>query len=144
MWLGEDAQGDAWVEDDGERDPDGLDAPPYALADEVRRPGRGRGRWPGTSGPTTSGPTTSGSTRSEEDEAPGRRILLPAFALGAVVGMLLLGLVWGATAMFGGSDAPADRAPTGGTNRDPQQAAATSAAPAGPTRLERCRRPTPT
>ena len=135
MWLGDDAQDDAWVEDDGDREPDGLDSPPYALADEVSAddPDAVEGDW-------DEDEWADDEWADQPDDAPGRRMLVPAFVLGAVVGMLLLGLVWGATAMFGGSDAPAGRAAIGRTNTDqPSPAAATSAAPPGPTRLERCR-----
>src|SRR6476646_9548857 len=136
MWLGDGGR-DAWVEDDGE--PDGLDAPPYALSDEV------------DDDPDGAGDVWADDELDEHElddeweappatEAPGRRIPLPAFALGALVGMLLLGLLWGATAMFGGgSNTPADRAPAG-RNPGAQEAAATSEAPSRPRRLERCRR----
>lgn len=140
MWLGGYAQDDGG-EHDGGRGPDGLDAPPYALADELHddEPDEvddwGEHDWAGDEYDVYDVYDEEG----EEGEAPSRRVLVPAFALGAVVGMLLLGLVWGATAVFGGSDSPADKAPTGGAN--PQQAAESSpAAPSRPPPLERCRR----
>ena len=158
MWLGDDAQGGARVGDDGDMEPDGLDSPPYALTDEVDDDPDGADwadedwddeewaddEWadeePAQQEPAGDEPAVDQPEDEPEDEAPRRRLLVPAFALGAVVGMLLLGLVWGATAMFGGSEAPADKAPTAGTNPDAQQAAATSAAPSRPSRMERCQR----